>query len=222
MTLKRITDASTGKSYLLQVATGEGGGSVGPQGPQGETGPQGPQGIQGLTGDTGPAGANGAQGIQGIQGIQGPAGSDSWTYIKLASDFTTSSATAVDVTGLAFTPAANLHYEFEAQLRLRTATATVGPRPGLAWSTGLSDGFAGIDTTSAATTRILANGNISAALLAAVGGLPTTTGSWPGYIFGNATAGASPSGAIKVQLASETAGTVVTIKAGSFLKYRTI
>jgi len=185
-------------------------------------GEQGPAGPQGLTGDTGPAGSNGAQGIQGIQGIQGPAGGDSWTYIKLASDFTTSSATAVDVTGLAFTPAANQHYEFEAQLRLRTATATVGPRPGLAWSTGLSDGFAGIDTTSAATTRILTNGNISGALLAAVGGLPTTTGSWPGYIFGNATAGASPSGTIKVQLASETAGTVVTIKAGSFLKYRTI
>lgn len=200
-------------------------GATGPQGPAGSDGAQGPQGIQGPAGPqglTGPAGSNGSQGIQGIQGVQGPAGGDSWTYIKLASDFTTSSATAVDVTGLAFTPAANQHYEFEAQLRLRTATATVGPRPGLAWSTGLSDGFAGIDTTSAATTRILTNGNISGALLAAVGGLPTTTGSWPGYIFGNATAGASPSGTIKVQLASETAGTVVTIKAGSFLKYRTI
>lgn len=208
--------------------------SVGPQGPQGETGPQGPQGVQGLTGATGPQGPagndgaqgpignTGPQGATGPQGIQGVAGGDSWTYIKLASDFTTSSATAVNVTGLEFTPAANQHYEFEAQLRLRTATTTVGPRPGLAWSTGLSDGFAGIDTTSSATARLLTNGNISAALLAAVGGLPTTTGSWPGYIFGNATAGASPSGTIKVQLASETAGTVVTIKAGSFLKYRII
>lgn len=35
-------------------------------------------------------------------------------------------------------------------------------------------------------------------------------------------AGASPSGTIRVQLASETAGTVVTVKAGSFIKYRTI
>ncbi len=66
-------------------------------------------------------------------------GSDPWTYIKLASDFTTSSATAVDVTGLAFTPAANLDYEFNAVLRTRTNTATVGPRPGLAWATGLND-----------------------------------------------------------------------------------
>jgi hypothetical protein len=33
-------------------------------------------------------------------------------------------------------------------------------------------------------------------------------------------AGATPSGTIKLQLASETAGTTVTIKTGSFLKYR--
>jgi hypothetical protein len=35
-------------------------------------------------------------------------------------------------------------------------------------------------------------------------------------------AGASPSGTVKVQLASETAGTTVTIKAGSYLRYRSI
>lgn len=51
-------------------------------------------------------------------------GSDPWTYIKLASDFTTSSATAVDVTGMAFTPAINSTYEVEAQLMVRTATST--------------------------------------------------------------------------------------------------
>ena len=53
------------------------------------------------------------------------------------------------------------------------------------------------------------------------GGLPTTTGSIPANITGMVVAGASPSGTVKVQLASETAGTTVTIKAGSFLKYRT-
>lgn len=35
-------------------------------------------------------------------------------------------------------------------------------------------------------------------------------------------AGASPGGTFKLQLASETAGTNVTMKAGSFLKYRTV
>lgn len=149
-------------------------------------------------------------------------GSDPWTYIVLGADVTTSSATAVDVTGLAFTPLANTRYVFEACLLTRAATATVGPRPGVAWATGLSDGVASIQQTSSATANVFANGNISGAVLAPVGGVPTTTGSWPAWIWGTFSAGASPSGTVKVQIASETAGTNVTAKAGSWLRYRTI
>lgn len=149
-----------------------------------------------------------------------PPGSDSWTHVKLTQDFTTSSGSAVNVTGLAFTPAANTNYEFYVRLLVRTATATVGPRPGLAWPTGLTDGVAYMDTTSAAATRVMQNGNITAALLGPVGGLPTTTGSWPAWIQGWFIGGPTPSGAVQVQLASETAGTNVTIKAGSCLSFR--
>lgn len=149
-------------------------------------------------------------------------GSDPWTYVKLASDFVTSSSTAVGVTGLAFTPEANKSYQFDGTLFLRTATTTVGPRPGLAWPTGAVDGVARIDTPSSATARLLTNGNINAALLAAVGGLPNTTQSYPGRIEGTLIMGAAPSGAVRVQLASETAGTNVTMKAGSWLRYREI
>jgi hypothetical protein len=148
-------------------------------------------------------------------------GSDPWTYVVLGSDFTTSSGTAVDVTGLSFTPLASRNYEVEVSLRTRTATATVGPRPGLAWPTGLTDGIARIDMPSSATAALITNGNISASLLSAVGGVPTTTGSWPASIVLSFSTGASPSGTLRVQFASETAGTVVTVKAGSFLKYRT-
>ncbi len=147
-------------------------------------------------------------------------GSDAWTYLVRSTDFTTTSATAVDVTGLAFTPAANTKYEFEAFLMVRTATATVGPRPGLAWATGLTDGVATIKQTSSLTAELTTNGNINAALLCAVGGVPTTTLSYPATVRGIVVAGATPSGTIKLQLASETAGTTVTIKTGSFLKYR--
>lgn len=154
--------------------------------------------------------------------IAASGGSDPWTYVKLASDFNTSSATAVDVTGLAFTPGANKSYEFEGLLRTRTDVSSVGPRPGLAWPTGTTDGVAGIDMTNAATTRILVNGNPGAALLAAIGGLPNATSSYPAWISGNVTMGASPSGSVKVQLASETAGTTVTITAGSYIRYREI
>jgi len=149
-------------------------------------------------------------------------GSDPWTYLKLAADFPTSSATAVDVTGLAFTPSANTTYEFEVLLLVRTATATVGPRAGIAWPTGGTDGVADMFTPTAATTQTMLFGNINAALFAAVGGLPNITQSWPIRIGGVFIAGAAPAGNLRVQLGSETAGTAVTAKAGSFLKYRTI
>ena len=149
-------------------------------------------------------------------------GSDPWTYLRLTVDFTTTSSTAVDITGLAFTPAANTRYEFVGRLMVRTATATVGPRPGVAWPTGMTDGTAFIQQTSSATANVFANGNINAAVLAPVGGLPNTTQSWPALIEGYAIAGASPSGNIRLQLASETNGTLVRVVAGSFLKYRTV
>ncbi len=206
-------------------------GPTGPQGPPGNDGAQGPQGIQGpagsdgAAGPQGPAGNDGAQGPQGIKGDtgpQGPSGSDQWNYVKLGADFSTSSATAVDVTGMAFTPAANTSYEFRAVLLTRTATTTVGPRPGLAWPTGMADGVAHIRQESSATAFVSALGNIAASLLAPVGGVPSTTQSFPAIIEGLAIAGASPSGSLSIRLASETAGTTVTVKAGSFLKYRVI
>lgn len=112
-------------------------------------------------------------------------------------------------------PAANLKYIFEAVLGVRSATATVNPRLGLAWPTGMTDGIATIEQTSTATAKVMVNGNIAAALLLAVGGIPNNTQSWPALAYGFVRAGATPSGTVKVQLASETAGTVVRIVAGS-------
>jgi hypothetical protein len=149
-------------------------------------------------------------------------GSDPWTYVKLAGDFPTTSATAVDVTGLFFTPAANQTYLVEGNFLVRTATATVGPRPGCAWNTGNTDGVMSIQTTSSATANVFANGNPNAAVLTPVGGLPNTTQSWPAYLYGTLIVGAGPTGNWRVQLASETAGTSVTMKAGSWIRYRTI
>lgn len=152
--------------------------------------------------------------------LSGGGGSDPWTIVRLASDFPTTSATAVNVTGLSFTPTANKNYIVEATLLTRTATATVGPRPGCSWPTGCTDGVVTIQQTSSATANVFANGNISAAVLIPVGGVPTTTGSWPAFLWGQFTTGLTPSGNFQIQLASETAGTQVTIKAGSFLRYR--
>lgn len=161
----------------------------------------------------------------GTTGSPGAVGSsDPWTHLKITgADFTTTSAAAVDVTGLGFTPAANTWYEFYGMLLIRTATATVNPRAGLAWSTGLTDGVAMVyEAQTTAGAPLNANGNINASLLIAVGGLPNTTQSWPVGIEGTFQSGASPSGQVRVQLASETAGTAVRVAIGSFLRYRVI
>jgi len=152
----------------------------------------------------------------------GGGGSDPWSYVKLAVDFATT-LTAVQNSPLILTPLANINYEFEASLMIRTATATVNPRIGLSWPTGMTDGIAQIIESQAATgTPLFASGNINAALLVAVGGLPNTTQSWPVSIRGMLRAGAIPVGNLTIQLSSETAGTSVRIMTGSFIKYRTI
>jgi hypothetical protein len=152
----------------------------------------------------------------------GQGGSDPWTYVKLAADFTTSVATSANVTGLAFAPQANQTYVVEGFFLLRTATATVGPRPGVAWPTGTSDGAAQIEVTNSATAQQYGAGNPSGAFNGASTGVPTTTGSWPGALWATVVTGASPSGNVQITLASETAGTNVTMRAGSWIRYRTI
>lgn len=148
-------------------------------------------------------------------------GDDGWTRVVLANDFVTSSAAAVD-TGLSIAPTLNSRIEFEARLLVRTATNTVGPRPGLAWPTGMTDGSAMIMMPSSATANLISNGNINAAMLIAVGGVPNANQSYLATISGMMIAGGAPGSSLRVQLASETAGTNVTLKARSFIRWRDI
>lgn len=145
-----------------------------------------------------------------------------WTYIVLGSDFSTTSASAVDVTGLAFTPAANTSYAFEAMLLCRTSVAADAPRPGLAWPTGGTDGAASISIPGSVNGMTHSSGNIAAAILSAATSIADGTNSNLARVEGVFIAGASPSGTVKLQLATETGGTTATVKAGSFLRYRVI
>lgn len=152
-----------------------------------------------------------------------PTAADNWTYQVLTSDYSMSATAAADISQgelLGFTPAANTKYHFEGLLMLRTATATVNPRVGFAWSTGLTDGICSIYTSQSQTTEQMVHGNITAELQAAVGGLLNNTASWPCYIVGMIVAGASPSGTSRMRLSTETAATAVTAKAGSYFRYR--
>lgn len=183
-------------------------------------GDSGSGGTKGLV--PAPAAGDASKFLKGDGTFATPAGgADPWAYSKLAADFVTNSASAVN-TGLAFTPAANKVYEFEAHILLRTATATVGPRPGIGWHTGIGDSSATIYMPTSATAESITIGNQTANMLAPVGGLPATGQSFGAKIVGLVNSGASPSGDLRIQLASETAGTNVTAKAGSFLKWREI
>lgn len=157
----------------------------------------------------------------------GVGGADPWTYLRLPADCTISTAAAGDVTNggvlFGFTPAANTNYIWEAVLGIRSATATVNPRLGFAWATGMTDGVCSIEQTSTATAKVMANGNIAASLLVAVGGIPTNTTSWPAICYGSVRAGATPSGNCRMQLATETANTVVRVVAAvSYFRYRAL
>jgi len=134
-------------------------------------------------------------------------GSDPWTRIKLASDFVTSLATNENVTGLAFTPAINKTYLIFGYFLLRTATATVGARPGVAWPANLTD----------ATMRMEAANSLTVSALRSWG---TTADSHWGSLDGIMITSGTTSGNFQITLATETAGTNVTIKAGSILMYR--
>jgi len=177
-----------------------------------------------LTAGTGVTITNGAGSIT-IAASGG--GSDPWTYATLAAAYTTTSATLGTIndgtTFLQFAPVANTNYEFEGVLMLRTSTNTNNPRTGVAWPTGLANGVVFMNQTgAAATTGVYTAGNIAATVQVAVGGLPNNTQDWPCFIKGVIRANASPSGAVSIQMAAETAGGTMTVQRGSFLKWRTI
>lgn len=161
--------------------------------------------------------------LRGDQTWATPAGgSDPWTFVKLSGDFTTSLATNETVTGLNFTPAANKTYLVQGIFLLRTATATVGARPGIAWPTGLTDGTARVEASNALTTSAIRSWGARTTQNAASTGLATTTDSHHANLEALLIVGASPSGNFQITLASETAATNVTMKAGSFIAYREI
>lgn len=221
-------------------------GAQGPQGPQGIQGPAGPQGDPGLDGAPGPpgadgldgaqgpqgiqgppgaAGADGAQGIQGIQGIQGEpgVGDDPWTYIVLAQDFANSTITPQNVTGLAFTPTEpNATYIVEGFFLLRAAATTTGARPGHTWPTGINDGASQMSSATSVTAATFGQEGASTEVVASATAITATTRSAPGTLWSTFTTGATPGGSFQIRLRSEVAASAATMRAGSWIRYRTV
>lgn len=160
----------------------------------------------------------GEDGEQGIPGVS----ADPWTFVKLAEDFVSSLSANTAIPGFKFTPQANKTYLVLGTFMLRTATTTVGARPGIAWPSGLTDATARVEAANSLTVSALQLFGAQTTKNAASTGLATTTHSHYGGFEALLVVGASPSGDFQITLASETAGTNVTMKAGSFFMYREI
>ena len=150
------------------------------------------------------------------------AGSDPWTFVTLVEYFTSSLTANTAVTGLYFTPAINKTYYVIGTFMLRTATTTVGARPGIAWPTNLTDGSARMEAANSLTASALRSWGAKTTQNAASTGLATTADSHFGGVEALMVTSGTTSGNFQITLASETAGTNVTMCAGSFIAYREI
>lgn len=153
-------------------------------------------------------------------GVSQITGLDLWTYVRLASDFSISTTTNNTVTGLAFTPAASKNYHIEGLFLLETSVTSTGARPGIAWPTGYANGAA-MMTAPNSDTAFATQFNVAGTTAnAASTGLPVINKSYLGRMEGILVMGGSPSGDLQITLASEIAASSVTMKAGSFIRYR--
>lgn len=155
-----------------------------------------------------------------------PAGGGSFTNVVLASTFSTTSDTAVNVTNLKFTPAANTKYIIEGRF---ICQSTVTSRPGnigVTWPTGYSDGCVLImQMDSSATTSSSVGVGWQAA------GSSGSTNSAGGnsnvsnicVLHAILTMGGSPSGDFQITLKrnSSTGSATVKVMTDSVLSYRT-
>ena len=159
----------------------------------------------------------------GVDWVEIGRSSAGWTYVRLATDFSTTTTGNTLVTGFSFLPSPNKIYEIEAKLLVRTSVTTTGPRPGIQYSNNLTDAASRISSPSSNTAVTFRNQGTIATANAASTGLPTTADSYLAIadctLITNGTTATVPWG---ITLASETSGTSVTMKANSFFRYREV
>jgi len=146
-----------------------------------------------------------------------------WTYLRLTAAVTSTSTTAAAVSGLALTPLANADYEIEGKFLVMSAATTTGVKLGLNIPSGLTDSaFSITEALTATTESILYAPGGATAVSNANGGTPTANVSYLATMAGIMRVGSTVSGALAVTLATEVLLSTVTLKPGSFLRYRRI
>jgi hypothetical protein len=147
-------------------------------------------------------------------------------FVKTTADQTTTSATAVDITGLTFTPAANKTYSVEALLVVKHSTVASNTKLGVVWPTGLNVGQIVFGHTARLTLNDTSwrNGDETQAEVTDAAAYLSSGLSLGNNIYrlirmrGIVSAGATPTGVFKLQFASN-GTTTVTVRAGSFLSF---
>ena len=149
-----------------------------------------------------------------------PLGADQvWTYKVLSASAGVTATANTNITGLNFRPDNNSYYEIEARLALQTTSATVGPRPGLAFSTGTTYAAMRYESPTTNTAAVLRFQGAISTQNAASTGFPTITDTYHGKIEGIIKTGTVGSDTF-VTLASEISGSQVIVREGSFIRYR--
>lgn len=160
--------------------------------------------------------------VGGIPTVVIPGDGADWNYLIVASDVTTTSVTAINVPGLSVSPQANKIIVVEGLFLTRSAQNTTGCRPGLNWPT-IQDGVlrASHGQSSAAAQDGNAN-SATASYAMATSAMPNSTTSWPFWFSLTMVCGPSPSESLQFTLQSETAGSEVQIRTGSWIRWRAI
>lgn len=154
--------------------------------------------------------------VEWIRSLQVALNRELWTTTWLGANFATADALARAV-GVGFDIEPRRTYQIRGCFLLRTTSAAVGPRPGLQWPSGVLDGAFRVTAPTGATSEAMLNSPMASGFAASTG-LPTTD-SYLATMDAIVVAGTSP-GRLELTLASETAGTTVSMRAGSWLAYR--
>lgn len=143
---------------------------------------------------------------------------DGWTTVKVSgSDFTTTSTSLVDITGLSFTAAANTTYEIDCWLDVINAADTTGMKVGIN-STGTSPLILAQVITNNSSTAALATTSIPLNNTATVAQVAASGAEGFIHITGYVKSGTG-SPTISIRVSKVTSGTA-TVKVGSKLSYR--
>jgi hypothetical protein len=150
-----------------------------------------------------------------------PAASDPWTYVVLPADYTTTSSSPQDVTGFAFTPAANKGYLIEGQLLVGVASTSAMARPGANWPSGYTGGVARVDVCSTVSSVVTSHATAGNPLVVNTGTtMPTADVPWPSILWATLLMGASPSGDFQITFRTSNPSVTAKLYAGSWFRYR--